>query len=551
MHTNKTILAAVVTALLGGLARLAPAQDPVFDVPALLGTPLNPKTTKTTEKDGIVTEEVMFHSEMDGDQSVDIFALFSYPKGGTHLPAYVWNQGGLSQATPYWTEYGAKRGYAVLCIDFPIPGYRSTGGYPISSTLELGDDPKQAPIYHGAVALLKAVSYLESRTDVVDRTRLGMAGSSWGGFYTTLMVGLDPRLKAGSCLFGCGGLYLGSAWRSGLPKDQAWLDHWRATLDPATRLSQVKTPINWCATTDDNFYWMPALMESHARAGGPKHLALIPNWDHALTPALDEQVFVFLDGYLQGKPLLNAVTPVTVKKDGKQAVARWAFSGSRPVQRAEMYLSYGDAGNWRCRYWTTVPATLADTRCEATLPASPMPYYIVGSITDTNGYRSATSMVRVDPAAYGLLDRNTVPAIDGCSEWGDFEEPQVQYIHLHGYAKPPVSPEAHTGKQAAVISGTFTLPPARFIAGTPQQLTGFLKADKPVDVTVKFDQSADAARYAVEKSFAIGTGWTQISLDLTPVAGVDVSSSLTVTAPKDARVLLDTVVLRATGPAKR
>jgi hypothetical protein len=70
-------------------------------------------------------------------------------------------------------------------------------------------------------------------------------------------------------------------------------------------------------------------------------------------------------------------------------------------------------------------------------------------------------------------------------------------------------------------------------------------------VTVKFDQSADAARYAVEKSFAIGTGWTQISLDLTPVAGVDVSSSLTVTAPKDARVLLDTVVLRATGPAKR
>jgi hypothetical protein len=63
-----------------------------------------------------------------------------------------------------------------------------------------------------------------------------MAGSSWGGYYTTLMVGLDPRLKAGSCLFGCGGLYLGSAWRSGLPKDQAWLDHWRATLDPATRL---------------------------------------------------------------------------------------------------------------------------------------------------------------------------------------------------------------------------------------------------------------------------------------------------------------------------
>ncbi|MEI8242093.1 MAG: hypothetical protein WCI17_02380, partial [bacterium] len=92
---NKTILAVVTTVVLGFLARPALAQDPVFDLPALLGTPLNPKTTKTTEKDGIVTEEVMFHSETDGDKSVDIFALFSYPKGGTHLPAYVWNQGGL------------------------------------------------------------------------------------------------------------------------------------------------------------------------------------------------------------------------------------------------------------------------------------------------------------------------------------------------------------------------------------------------------------------------------------------------------------------------
>lgn len=42
----------------------------------------------------------------------------------------------------------------------------------------------------------------------------------------------------------------------------------------------------------------------------------------------------------------------------------------------------------------------------------------------------------------------------------------------------------------------------------------------------------------------------QICLDLTPIAGVDVASSLIVTVPKDAKVLLDTVALRATGPAK-
>src|SRR5205085_12561425 len=115
---------------------------------------------------------------------------------------------------PYWTEPWAKRGYAVLCIDFPNTGYRSTGNYSINTGLHLPTDPKQAPIYHGAVALLKAVSYLETRPEV-DRDRIGMGGSSWGGFFTTLMVGVDPRLKVGTCLYGTGNLQLGNAWWDG------------------------------------------------------------------------------------------------------------------------------------------------------------------------------------------------------------------------------------------------------------------------------------------------------------------------------------------------
>ena len=155
------------------------ADDPIFDVPALTSTPLNAKTLRKSERDGIVTEEVQFHSETDGDKVVEIFAYFSYPVGARRLPAFIWNPGGLGQASPGFTEPPAKRGYAVLCIDFPQPGYRSTGNYSINTGLELGADPKQAPIYHGAVALLKAVSYLESR-DEVDKNRIGMAGSSWG-----------------------------------------------------------------------------------------------------------------------------------------------------------------------------------------------------------------------------------------------------------------------------------------------------------------------------------------------------------------------------------
>ncbi len=186
-------------------------DDPIFDVPALIATPLNPRTLKSSERDGIVTEEVQFHSERDGEKDVEIFAFFSYPRGAQQLPAVIWNPGGLSQANPAFTQAAARRGYAGLCIDFPQQGYRSTGGYLINSGLELGDDPRTAPIAHGVVALLKAVSFLESRPEA-DKDRIGMGGSSWGGFFTTLMIGVDARLKVGSCHYGTGNLQFGNAW---------------------------------------------------------------------------------------------------------------------------------------------------------------------------------------------------------------------------------------------------------------------------------------------------------------------------------------------------
>src|SRR5687768_7705820 len=91
------------------LAQLGPTaqgeiKETVYDFKALTATPLNPKVLKSTEENGIVTEEVMFHSEMDGDKSVDIFAFFAYPKGARNLPAFVWNQAGLGRAGTYFTK---------------------------------------------------------------------------------------------------------------------------------------------------------------------------------------------------------------------------------------------------------------------------------------------------------------------------------------------------------------------------------------------------------------------------------------------------------------
>ena len=488
--------------------------DPVFDHKAILAPPLNARVLKTTEKDGIVTEEVMFHSETDGKKSVDIFALFSYPKGARKLPAFVWNQGGLYQATPYWPEYGARRGYATLCIDFPIPGYRSTGGYPINSGVELTDDPRQAPIYHGAVALLRAVSFLETRTEV-DKERIGMAGSSWGGFYTTLMAGLDPRLKAATCMFGCGSLELGNNWWDtqgpDTKRDAAFRKRWAQTLDPALRLSKSKTPIAWFTGTNDTFYWLPSVMDSHARAAGPKHLTLLANYNHALTPIIDDQVFAWLDVHLKGAPAFLTVNPVAITKDK----ASWSFEGPRKAVAARILVSYGEPGNWVSRQWLEVPAEIKGQACTGLLPAASLPGYVIGTVLDDKGYAYSTPMVRFD-----ATDKSAplVPAYDGCLMWNKFDVEQ-QFLKLHGLPTLPVS-----GNLATIAKTKATLGPILFTAGVPHVFRARIVAKEAATIKVMLQGSFDGKMRSEEKTFTLKPSANEIEMEFTPP--VALSSSL-------------------------
>lgn len=534
--------AAAVVLLAGPPGRLS-AQDTIFDVPALIATPLRSRSLNTSQRDGIVTEQVRFHSERDGDKDVDIFAFFSYPKGAHHRPAYIWNPGGLGQASPAFTEPGARRGYAVLCIDFPLPGYRSTGGYPINSGLLLGNDPRQAPIYHGAVALLKAVSYLQSRPEV-DKDRIGMAGSSWGGFFTTLMVGIDPRLKVGSCLYGSGNLQLGNAWWHGdsqngrLPPPPAERERWRKTLDPAWRLPTKKTPIAWFTGTNDRFYCLAGVMQTYQMAAGPRHLTLVPNWDHALPSHLSDEAFLaWLDVHLQAKRALPTVTPVALRNEGGRLIARWHFDGE--VAGADLIASYGEAGNWSGRFWHTFPAQIDRRSCRAELPAATLPCYASGAVVAKNGLRTSTPLLRVEPAALGVTASLPVPDYDGCLQWGGFEDTHLAFLERHNRSGqkrwlPRLSRDARQGMYSAVLEpGRTVLPPILSTATVPHRLTCSLKADQPLNVTLQLAGE--------QKTFEIGPAWTEIRMDHTPPNELMGGTPASMTIPAGTTVLLDAV----------
>ena len=519
-------------------------SDPVFDVKALTSTPLNARIISSTERNGIVTEEVMFHSEMDGEKSVDIFAFFSYPKGAAKLPSYIWNQGGLGQAQASNTEYGATRGYATLCIDFPMPGYRSTGGYPIVAGLELGEDPKKSAIYHGVVALLKAVSYLQSRPEV-DANRIGMAGSSWGGFYTTLMVGVDSRLKVGSAYYGTGSLQLGNVWWDGSGwdsgRDAAFRERWRTTLDPAWRLKKSKTPIAWFTGTNDVFYWMPALMKTYQIAGGPKNLALLPNYDHALNSPLSGQMYQWLDMWLKDGQAFDKVTPLKLTKKDDRTIVKWKFSGPRKVVSADLAVSYGDAGNWRSRCWMSIPAKISDGTCSVELPSSSRSRCIIGSVVDKDGFRYSTTLKWVDPVGRD----DVIPDYDGCAEWGDFEAAHIIYLQGHAKPVPQISQDARTGKQSAILNaGKTTLPSMLFTADISHKLVCYMKANEPTNVNVQMSADRDknqSNEQNKQHEFSIGSEWTKVELDYLPSKTLVGSIALVITVPEGRKVLVDSI----------
>lgn len=535
----------VIILLLSAGGVHAVTKDPVFDVQALAGTPLNASVTNTTEADGIITEEVKFHSETDGDKSVDIFAFFSCPKGAKKLPAYIWNQGGLARAEASVTELGAKRGYATMCIDFPLPGYRSTGGYPINAGLEVADDPQKSPIYHGVVALLKAVSYLQTRPEV-DPDKIGMAGSSWGGFYTTLMIGIDPRLKVGSAMFGTGNLQLGNVWWDGPGwnngRDATFRERWRRTLDPAMRLEHVKTPMAWFTGTNDVFYWLPDIMATYEQTHGPKSLSIIPNYNHALNGPVSEEVYRWLDTWLKGAPAFETLAPPQLKEKQDRSLITWSFTGPRKIVSADLIVSYGQPGNWRSRYWSTIPATITNGKCSIELQPTAYRRCAIGSVIDSDGFRYSTPMMWISAAETGkITDYN------GCSDWGDFEEADILYMRLNGIAPPQTSQDAHTGKQSALLKpGNTTLPAMLFTAGLPHKFSCYMKANKEATVGAEIRGVFDGKAVADQDQFHIRTDWTEITLNFEAVSPWNLTGEIkpTIAVPEGVTVLVDSVELR-------
>jgi cephalosporin-C deacetylase-like acetyl esterase len=165
--------------------------------------PLQPRTLRRSEQEGVVDERVVFFS----DPGIYVPAVLLLPAAARRVPAIVFINDEAKSADDaperYWLPL-VRAGYAVLAID--PRGTGETGEGPVPRDYRGFLTGPDASLFYGAIRagtsipgmrardVLAACTFLESRAEI-DPMRLGVLGVGSGGTLATFAAGLDARIK--------------------------------------------------------------------------------------------------------------------------------------------------------------------------------------------------------------------------------------------------------------------------------------------------------------------------------------------------------------------
>jgi dienelactone hydrolase len=395
-------VALAIVALGGGSMRAAERHTGPWKMDELKQTP----KAEFGTPDGLV-REVYYENVPYHGKPTRVFAYYAKPEGDGPFPAMLCVHGGGGKAFPEWAELWAKRGYVALAMDTAghgpggegkTPGPRLPDGGPDQDDAgKFGDFTRESVgdmwTYHAVAAVVRGHSLLASLPEV-DRDRIGITGISWGGYLTSIVTGIDDRLKVSIPVYGCGFLGEDSAWVGRLgnmapAQRELWLDQ----FDPSRYLAGATCPMLWVNGTNDFAYPLSSYQKSYELPKGLVTLCIRVEMPHGHSAGWEPlEIGLFADSILrQGKRLPN-IHPLRVSLQGPEvrAVCSFDFDPVHPIVRAELHYTT-DEGPWQKRKWRTVAtgifrpdATTGEGTVAPALPNErPITYYV--SITDNRG----------------------------------------------------------------------------------------------------------------------------------------------------------------------
>ena len=255
-----------------------------------------------------------------------IFAWWGLPKGASadkKVPAMVLVHGGGGTAFASWVKLWNDRGYAAIAMD-------TCGGAPRGEKCKGGDPhprhPWSGPVgwhdargypdgpladqwpYQAVTAVIRSHSFIRSLPEV-DAERTGITGISWGGYLTSIVMGIDHRFKFAAPVYGCGWYDLNRPiWAGnvagGGEKFQKWLENW----DAKHFIGDTRCPVLRCNGDLDIFYTVEMTRRSTEALPKniPSHLSIKHKMPHGHPPPGDpKEIRAWADYYLKGaaKPM--------------------------------------------------------------------------------------------------------------------------------------------------------------------------------------------------------------------------------------------------------
>lgn len=167
-------------------------------------TPLRAEVRATVPRDGYRIEKILFESR----PNFHVTALAFVPDAAKFPPPYPAvlvtcghaSEGKASRGYQRACVMGAQEGFLMMIYDPIDQGERlmSTAGTCCDGHNQLGSKAIRVGLSAAQFRLwdgIRALDYLQSRPDVKG-DRLGVMGNSGGGTMTSLLMAVDPRLKA-------------------------------------------------------------------------------------------------------------------------------------------------------------------------------------------------------------------------------------------------------------------------------------------------------------------------------------------------------------------
>lgn len=147
-------------------------------------------------------DSTVFAVALEDERGVMVEAHLKVAAAGGPLHPVIITLGGVGTGRRTIEFLGDTRDWLVLALDYPYHGDRGDMSY--WEFLGVLPEARQA-MMNTVPAAMMAVDYLWRRDDV-DRTRVVLAGGSFGALFSPAIAAADPRITAVAIFFGAGDL---------------------------------------------------------------------------------------------------------------------------------------------------------------------------------------------------------------------------------------------------------------------------------------------------------------------------------------------------------